>query len=74
MVSSVTVVPETVHTEVVVDENDTVNPDEEVALTVRGDCASVTSGNAPKVIVCAFFDTVKLRRTVGAALNEPLPA
>ena len=68
VVSSVTVVPETVHTDVVDDENETGNPDDAVAATVRGDCASVTSGSGANEIVCGFFVTVKLRANGGAAL------
>jgi hypothetical protein len=46
----------------------TAKPEEEVALTVTGDCAKVLLLGAPKVIVWAAFDTVKLRLTAWAGL------
>ena len=72
--SNVTDVPETVHTEVVNDENDTGKPDDAVALTVTGDCASVASAIGGKVIVCEFLETVKLRCTGAAGSKLALPA
>ena len=61
-------VPPVVHTEGVVDVNDTVSPDEAVADTVTGDCTMVLFASVPNEIVCAFFDTTKLCGTAGAAL------
>jgi hypothetical protein len=73
-VSNVTDVPATVHTAVVNDENDTGRPDDAVALTVTGDCARLVLGGAGKVIVCEFFETVKLCCTGGAGSKLALPA
>ena len=67
VLTSLTVVPLTVHTEDVVVLKVTGNPDDEVALTVTGDWANLLLANAPKVIVCVAFDTVKPRVTLGAA-------
>jgi hypothetical protein len=49
--TSVTVSPLTVHTETVCDENVTGNPDDAVALTVKGLSLSARSLSAPNVIV-----------------------
>jgi hypothetical protein len=43
--------PPDVHTDGVVVENTTVNPDDAVADTTTGDCANVLFANAPKLIV-----------------------
>ena len=55
----VTVVPETVQTEVVVDAKATVRLEEAVAPTVNGDAPKVTLLSAPNVMVCAAGLTVK---------------
>jgi hypothetical protein len=57
-----------VHTDGVVDENDTVRPEDAVAVTVTGDCANDLPASAPKVIVCDAVDTVKLCGTDAAGL------
>jgi hypothetical protein len=62
-------VPLEVHTEVVVAVKVTVKPEEAVALTVKGDCASVLFASAPKAIVWEALVTVKL-----TALLELEPA
>ena len=49
-------------------ENVTTNPDDAVALTVTGDCASVLFDNAANVIVWLTLETVKFRVTLGAGL------
>jgi hypothetical protein len=48
----VTVLPDTVHTEVVVEAKVTANPELAVALMVNGAAPSETLLNAPNVIVC----------------------
>jgi hypothetical protein len=63
-----------VHTDGVVDENDTGRPEEAVAVTVTGDCTNDLSANAPNVIVCDAVDTVKLCGTVTAAAYVAFPA
>ncbi len=68
VVTRVTLVPLTVHTLVVSDENVTVRPEDAVAETVTGDCTSVVLPIAGKVIVCAAFVTLKLCCTLGAGL------
>ena len=50
-------VPPAVHTAGVVVVKLTANPDEEVAVTVTGDCASVLLASIPKLIVCEAFVT-----------------
>jgi hypothetical protein len=52
--------PPDVHTDGVVDENDTVRPDDAVAVTVTGDCTNDLPANAPNAIVCDVFPTPKL--------------
>jgi hypothetical protein len=49
--TSVTVVPDTVHTAVVVDAKLTANPDDAVALTVNGAVPNASFGSAPNAIV-----------------------
>ena len=66
-------VPPAVQTTGVLVLNVTGNPDVAVALTVTGESASVLFASAAKVIVCATFDTVKLRVTAGAALYTESP-
>ena len=57
----VTVAPETVQTEVVVEvSNVTASPDVAVALTVNGDEPYTLAASVPKVIVCGACVTVKL--------------
>ena len=72
-VNNVTELPDTVQTGVVVDENDTGRPDDAVALTDTGDCDNVALAGAVNVIVCAFFDTVKLCCTGAAGSKSTLP-
>ena len=65
----VTVVPDTVHTEVVVVENVTVKPDgDALADTSNGRSRNTLSPSGPKLIVCSALATLKLCDTVGAAL------
>ena len=61
-------VPPEVQTKGVVVLKLTARPDDAVALTVTGDCASVLLVSATKVTVWLAFDTLKLRLTNGAAL------
>jgi hypothetical protein len=61
-------VPPVVHTDGVVEVKVTARPDDDVALTVTGDCDICWSSNDPNVIVCVAFEIVKLRLTAGAAL------
>ena len=56
--SKVIVVPLALQTSGVVVENVTTNPDDAVALTVTGDCASVLFDNAVNLIVCVFLTTI----------------
>ena len=63
----VTVLPETVQTEVVVEAKLTARPELAVALTVNGAAPYVTSLSAPNAMVCAAGFTVKLRATGVAA-------
>lgn len=72
--TSVTVVPVTVHLEVVVEEKPTASPDEDVALTVNGAVPNVLPANAAKVIVWFALAIVKLRSTSGAGAYVALPA
>ena len=67
-VTIVTVLPLTVHTAVVVDENVIANPDDAVALTANAGLPYVLPESAPKVIVCAAFATAKVWLTLAAAL------
>jgi hypothetical protein len=53
-------VPLAEHTAGVVVVKITGKPDEDEALTVIADCASVSLGRIPKVIVWEAFDTVNL--------------
>lgn len=69
----VTVLPETVHFDVVVDEKLTARPDDAVALTVNGGFPKVLPASVANVIVCAAFATVKLRSTFGAGAYTALP-
>ena len=55
---TVTVVPDTVHTLVVVEANDTVRPDDAVAETVMGDTPYTRSAKVPKVMDCVAWFTV----------------
>src|SRR5437879_5074537 len=64
---TVRVVPETVHTGVVVDAKVTARPELAVAERVDGATPKVTPLNALKVIVCEDW-TVKPCGTVGAAV------
>ena len=49
----VTVVPETVQTDVVCELKATVNPDDAVAATVKGAVPNGRSDSTPKVMLCA---------------------
>ena len=64
---TVTVVPDTVHTLVVVDANDTVRPDDAVAETVMGETPNTRSASAPNVMVCEAWFTVS---TASADVTE----
>ena len=70
----VTVVPETVQTEVVVEAKATVRLEEAVAPMVKGDTPKVTLLSAPNVMVCVAGLTVKLWVTGVAAEKLALPA
>jgi hypothetical protein len=72
--TNVTDEPATVHTAGVVEENVTARPDDADALTVTGDCNNDVFANAPNVIVCAAWLTVKPCCTDGAGLYVALPA
>jgi hypothetical protein len=63
----VTVFPETVQTEVVVEAKPTARPELAVAAAVKGDTPYVTPLNAPKLTVCDAGLTVKLCVTGVAA-------
>ena len=69
----VTAAPATVQTSGEVDESETTNPDEVVAVALTG-TEIVASGSAGNVIVCAAFETAKLCWTEGAAAKIALPA
>jgi hypothetical protein len=66
--TSVTVVPETVQTGVVLEVNVTVRPELAVADTVNGGSLAFLFGSAAKLIVWFAFATVKDCDTCGAAL------
>ena len=68
--TNVTVLPETVHTDVVSDEKLTGNPDDAVALTVNGNAASVRSARAPKLIV---WSAAVMTCDRGALVDAALP-
>ena len=72
--TSVTDVPDTVHTEVVVAVNATVRPDEAVAEIVNGATTKLLAARAAKVIVCVPLLMTTLLVTCGAALNVAFPA
>jgi hypothetical protein len=72
--TSVTVLPLTVQTAVVSDEELTGNPDDAVALTVNGREPSVRLLSGPNAIVWVAWLTLKLRSTLGAATYVALPA
>ena len=63
----VTVLPETVQTDVVVEAKLTARPELAVASTVNGAAPELRSLSAPKVMVCGAGLTVKLRVTGVAA-------
>jgi hypothetical protein len=63
----VTVFPETVQTEAVVEAKLTARPELAVAVAVNGDTPYVASLSAPNVIVCDAALTVKPRVTGVAA-------
>jgi hypothetical protein len=63
----VTVLPETVQTDVVVEAKLTARPELAVAVTVNGAVPELTSLGAPNVIVCVAALTVKLCVTDVAA-------
>ena len=64
----VPLVPPEVHTAGVVVVKLTVRPDEAVAVTANGDCASVCRPGVAKVMVWFVLLTAKLRVTGFAAL------
>ena len=72
--SNVTVVPDTVHAFVVVDENVTVSPELAAALTLTDPVESGTLGKLPNVIVWLALVTWKLCVTGVAAAQFALPA
>jgi hypothetical protein len=63
----VTFVPDTVHTEAVVDVNVTARPDDAIALTANAGLPNTWSESAPNAIVCPIGVTVKCWLTAGAA-------
>ncbi|WP_246674456.1 hypothetical protein [Mesorhizobium sp. B2-2-2] len=65
--SSVTELPLTVHTAVVVEVKATVRPEDAVALSVTGPLVSAAFAGCVKLIVCVPWVTEKLRDTVAAA-------
>jgi hypothetical protein len=58
--TSVTVVPDTVHTDVVCELKLIVRPEVADALTVKGEAPNVWFESPPNVIVCLSGFTVKL--------------
>jgi hypothetical protein len=74
VVSIVTDVPATVHTDDVVDENVTASPDDAVALIVTGDWVMAVFEIAGNVIVWFALAIVNVCCTDGAALYVALPA
>jgi hypothetical protein len=66
-VTSVTLAPETVQTDSVVEAKLTGRPEDALALTVNGVGLKARFESDPKVIVWLAFDTVKLRLTGVAA-------
>src|ERR1035438_6110141 len=72
--TSVTVVPETVHTFVVWELKLTVRPEEAVALTVNGAAPNARFESAPKVMVWLACVTWKVWFTGVAAAQLVLPA
>ena len=69
--TKVTVVPDTVHTEVVVEAKLTASPDEAVALTVNGAVPNASFVRAPNVMVWlpCVTDTVHTEVVVEAKLT-----
>ncbi|WP_246674455.1 hypothetical protein [Mesorhizobium sp. B2-2-2] len=65
--SSVTELPLTVHTAVVVEVKATVRPEEAVALRATGPLVSAAFAGCAKLIACVPWVTAKLRDTVVAA-------
>lgn len=72
-VSSVSVVPLTVHTAGVVDVKDTTRPEVAVATSAGAGVPSVWLAGPTKLMVCAAADTAKLRDTGVAAAKPALP-
>lgn len=72
--TSVSAVPLTVHTELVLEANCTLRPDEAVAESAAGVVPMVLLPGEAKLILCVACATVKLRLTDGAALYVLLPA
>jgi hypothetical protein len=78
VVSNVTDVPDTVHTDGVVDEKVTASPDDAVALTVTGEAARVTFASAPKLIVWSVLvgrgprisTAARFQRSLTGAVSE----
>lgn len=64
--TNVTVDPDTVHIEVVVDENVTARPEVVVAATLNGALPNVFPDNVPNVIVWAAFATANVLSMFGA--------
>jgi hypothetical protein len=65
--ASVTVAPDTVHTDVVCDANVTANPEVAVALTVKGAVPNTWLASAPNVMLWLPGVTAKLCVTAAAA-------
>ena len=71
---SVTSPPATVHTAVVAEANDTVNPDVDDAVTLKVAADHVRSAGATNVMVCGSSTTANERTTGAAADQYALPA
>ena len=70
---TVTLVPLTVQTPVVVEAKLTVRPEPVVAVSVIGEMPKATSLTAPNVMVWGDWVTVKVRTTDVAAKKKELP-
>ena len=72
--TSVTEVPDTVHTAALLLAKLTANPDEADAVKLTGPAASAVSAGCVKVIVCAPLSTLNVLVTGVAAKKLALPA
>ena len=66
VVRTVTITPETLHTEVVFDANATVSPELATAPIEKGELPTGTLASVPKVMVWVVGDTVKLTEPLAA--------